>query len=232
MRTLNYAKPLLVRMTVSAVVFDLDYTLAVPQRDRALLLADALAAVDAPQFSREEYLAAHGRHLTTETRAPIFADLFETADTRTDPNDAAAAYRRAIADALHPVEDAASLVDGLRDRYAVGLLTNGPIRAQRDKLETLGWTDLFDATVITGELPAGKPDERAFRAALDALDVPAEEAVYVGDQIGTDIEGANAAGMKTVQVLYDGGPGPAERADAYVDRADLAASLPDVVAAL
>jgi len=33
----------------------------------------------------------------------------------------------------------------LRGEYRVGLLTNGPVRAQRDKLETLGWEDAFDA---------------------------------------------------------------------------------------
>ena len=219
-------------MTVSAVVFDLDYTLAVPQRDRAALLADALDAVDAPQFSRQEYLAAHGSNLTAETRAPIFADLFEGVETPASPDDAAGAYRRVIADALRPVDGAVDLVEELKGRYAVGLLTNGPVVAQRDKLETLGWTDLFDATVITGELPAGKPDERAFRAALDSLDVPADEAAYVGDQVETDVEGAKSAGMLAVQVLYEGGPAPSERADVHVDRAELATALPAALAEL
>lgn len=219
-------------MTVSAVVFDLDYTLAVPQRDRAALLTDALDAADAPQFTRREYLDAHGDNLTTETRAPIFGDLFAGTDTDADPETAAESYREAIADALEPVDGAEALVEELREEYRVGLLTNGPIVAQRDKLETLGWTDLFDVTVITGDLPAGKPDERAFGAVLSALDVDAGRAVYVGDQVETDVDGAKDAGLRAVQVLYDGGPEPNDRADAHVRRAELGAALPDVLAAL
>ena len=58
-----------------AVVFDLDYTLAVPERDRATILAEAAQAAGAPPLSREAYLEAHRRNLTRETREPIFADL-------------------------------------------------------------------------------------------------------------------------------------------------------------
>ena len=219
-------------MSRSAVVFDLDYTLAVPRRDRATLLTEALDAVDAPQASREEYLDAHGRNLTGESRAPIFAELFEGRQTDADPTAAADAYRAAIGDALTPVDGAADLVTDLREDYRVGLLTNGPVRAQRDKLETLGWTELFDASVVTGELPAGKPDERAFRAALSALGVTAGDAIYVGDEVDADVRGATEAGLAAVQVVFPDGPAPDERADAHVDRSELAAQLPAVVAQL
>ncbi|HMB50235.1 MAG TPA: HAD family hydrolase [Natronoarchaeum rubrum] len=219
-------------MPPDAVVFDLDYTLAVPRRDRATLLAEALDAVDAPQASRQEYLDAHGRNLTGESRAPIFAELFEGRATDADPEAAADAYRAAIADALEPVDGAAGLVADLREDYRVGLLTNGPVRAQHDKIETLGWTDLFDATVVTGELPAGKPDERAFRAVLGALGIDADAAVYVGDEVDADVRGATEAGMTAIQILSPEGPAPDERADAHVDRAELVAQLPDVLAEL
>ncbi len=219
-------------MTVSAVVFDLDYTLAIPQRERQTLMTDAMASIDAPTPTREEYLDAHGRHLTDETRAPIFTDLFEHYDDDTDPDAAAAAYREEIAASLIPVDDAESLLADLRGSYRVGLLTNGPVVAQRDKLDTLGWEDLFDEAIVTGELPAGKPDSRAFEAILDALDVPASEAVYVGDQVRTDVHGAKDAGMLAIQVIYEGGPGPDERADAHVDRAVLATKLSDALGVL
>ncbi|QSG03885.1 HAD family hydrolase [Natranaeroarchaeum sulfidigenes] len=216
-------------MTVSAVVFDLDETLAIPRRERQTLMTDAMASIDAPAPTREEYLEAHSQHLTGETRAPIFTDIFETYDTDVDPADAATAYRGEIAAALKPVEDAESLLAELRGRYRVGLLTNGPVVAQRDKIETLGWETLFDEAIVTGELSAGKPDSRAFEAILAALDVPAAETVYVGDQVRTDIHGAKDAGLQAIQVLYDGGPGPDERADTHVDRAAMATELPDAL---
>ena len=213
-------------MGLKAVVFDLDYTLAVPERDRQTLLNEATASVGVPDIDREAYLGAHRDHLTGETRAPIFDDLLAEREADADPAELAGEYRRAIADALRPVDGAADLVRELRERYRVGLLTNGPVRAQRDKLRTLGWEDLFDAVVVTGDLEAGKPDGRAFEAALDSLAVAADEAVYVGDEVEADVRGASAAGLRVVQVVAPDGPDPDPTADAHVDRAELVARLP------
>jgi len=121
-----------------AVVFDLDYTLAVPQRDRATILEDATTATGAPSLTRDAYLAAHRRNLTTETREPIFADLLADSESDTDPAAVATAYRETIADDLEALPGVEAMLADLRGEYRVGLLTNGPVRAQRDKLETLG----------------------------------------------------------------------------------------------
>lgn len=213
-------------MALRAVVFDLDYTLAVVSRDRSTLLAEASDAVGVPAVSRETYGEAHQRAHAHETRGPIFSDLLDEGDGEA----LAEAYRNAIADNLTPIEGAESLVTTLQDRYAVGLLTNGPVVAQRDKLRTLGWEELFDAAVITGELERGKPHPEAFEAILDALEVDPEEAIYVGDGVETDVAGATGIGMAVVQVLYPGGPGPDPRADAHVDRSDLVSDLPGLIA--
>ena len=219
-------------MGISAVALDLDYTLAVPERDRQTLLDEATAAVGAPSFSREAYLDAHRRNLTGETREPIFADLLED-DSEVAPAALAGAYRRAIDDALVPVDGAEALVSRLRENYRVGLLTDGPVRAQREKLTSLGWTDIFDAVVITGSLEAGKPDERAFGAVLDALCATPEETVYVGDHPEVDIAGARAAGLRAIHVTNGiEGKNPVAGADASVERDALSAQLPSLVAAL
>ena len=216
-------------MALSAVVFDLDYTLAVTETDRQTLLDRATAAVDAPDMTREEYLEAHGRHLTSDDREPLFADLLAEHDSDVSPADLAEAYREAIAEALAPIDEAEALLADLRGEYKLGLLTNGPRVAQGSKLEELGWLDLFDAVVITGDLEAGKPDERAFRAVLDELGVPPEEAVYVGDDVDKDIHGAKEAGMYAVQVCFPGGPEPDPEADAFVERSQLRKDFPIVL---
>lgn len=217
-------------MTITAVGFDLDETLAVPSRDRATILADAAERADAPPLSREAYLEAHARNLTGETRTPIFADLLDGHDADTDPSAVANAYRRGIADALVPLADVEPFLARLREEYRVGLLTNGPRLAQRDKLDILGWTDAFDAALVTGELDAGKPDAHAFEALLDALGREASETAYVGDDVEADIAGAADAGLLPIQVLYDGGPEPSPRAAAHVQRDDLVRRLPEILA--
>ena len=213
-------------MGTTAVAFDLDYTLAVPARDRATLLSEATRAAGAPEITREEYLKAHRAEHAHETRAPIFDRLL---DGDGAPEDLAEAYRETIADALAPAEGAEELIRELRRDYRIGLLTNGPVRAQRDKLETLGWEGLFDAVVITGSLEAGKPDAIAFETLLDALDAAPDETVYVGDEVTADVRGASEAGLRVVQVRYPGGPDPDPRADAHVDRGSLREDLPAVV---
>lgn len=216
-------------MPISAVAFDLDYTLAVPERDRQTLLDEATTTVGAPQFSREEYLDAHRRNLTSETREPIFADLLGE-ESNVSPAALADAYRETIENALAPVTGAETLVETLRETYHVGLLTDGPVRAQRAKLDALGWTGLFDAVVITGALDAGKPDERAFRTVTEALESIPEETVYVGDHPEVDIVGAHAAGLYTVQVTDDGDT--VQEADAAIDRDSLSTDLPDLIETL
>ncbi|MFB6165642.1 MAG: HAD family hydrolase [Haloarculaceae archaeon] len=213
----------------AAVAFDLDETLAVTVRDRQTLLDVAADRAEAPGIDRAAYLEAHGDVAATDTREPIF-DALLTGEADVDPAELATAYRRAIEDDLEPLAGAADLVTDLRERTRVGLLTDGPVAAQRGKLRELGWEDLFDAVVITGELPAGKPDERAFRAICDALDAAPADTVYVGDRPDVDVEGAAAAGLGTVQVLYDGGPPPTPAADATIERSRLVAALPALLA--
>ncbi|WP_336002299.1 HAD family hydrolase [Halorientalis halophila] len=212
-----------------AVAFDLDYTLAVTDRDRQALLDDATERAGAPPLARGDYLDAHGTVAATETRAPIFDRLLTDG---TDPETVATAYRRAIEDALEPVAGVADLLEALREDYRVGLLTDGPQTAQRGKLDELEWAGLFDAVVITGTLPAGKPDERAFAAICSELGVEPVETAYVGDRPEVDVAGAAAAGLATVQVCYPGGPDPHPAADATVARDELVETLPDILAAL
>jgi putative hydrolase of the HAD superfamily len=78
--------------------------------------------------------------------------------------------------------------------------------------------------VVTGSLPAGKPDGRAFDAVLGDLGVAPAATVYVGDHPDADIRGAKDAGMVAVQVLgerFERAP----EADGYVDRENLADDL-------
>lgn len=219
-------------MPVSAVVFDFDNTLAVPDRPREELLADATETVGGvPGLTLEAYRVAHRSTHTDETRGPLFAQALPEGED-TDPEEIATAYREAIVDSLFAVEGVPELLEDLREQYRIGLLTNGPRLAQRSKLEVFDWVEQFDVAAVTGELPAAKPDAGAFTAVLSDLGVAPEEAVYVGDDPEMDVEGGNSAGLKTVQVLFEGGPDPVPSADAHVQRETLRTDLPRVVADL
>ena len=55
---------------------------------------------------------------------------------------------------------------------------------------------VIDSAVVGIE----KPDPRIFHLALDAIEVPAERCLYVGDSVHFDVEGARAAGIVPVHM--------------------------------
>ena len=69
----------------------------------------------------------------------------------------------------------------------------------------------FDVRVFSDEARARKPDRRMFEAALGPLRLPPGAVVHVGDDVAADVEGARAAGMRTV--WFNTGLWPGARAD-------------------
>jgi putative hydrolase of the HAD superfamily len=216
-------------VVLQAVGFDLDGTLLVADQDRESLLHAACDRAGVPRLSREAYLRAHRRQQGGADREAVFAALLADRGIDADAAALAATYDDVVGEATAPLPGAAALVTRLRERHAVGLLTDGPVGTQRRKLDRVGWTDLFDAVVVTGGLEAPKPDRRAFEALCEALDAPPARTAYVGDNPEADIAGAAAAGLHPVQVLYEGGPEPHPDAAATVERASLAEALPTLL---
>lgn len=87
-----------------------------------------------------------------------------------------------------------------------GIITNGPAEVQRAKVDLLGVEPLVDFVVISGEFGAEKPDPAIFGEALRLGDVPAADALYVGDSSEHDVAGAHAAGLTAVWVNRNGEP--------------------------
>jgi putative hydrolase of the HAD superfamily len=58
----------------------------------------------------------------------------------------------------------------------------------------------FEAIIISGAVNKRKPHQDIFKRALDMLNIKADEAVFVGDTIDADIEGAKATGMKAIYI--------------------------------
>lgn len=80
----------------------------------------------------------------------------------------------------------------------VALLTNGDEGHQRLKLEKLGLADEIDVLIASSMLPAGKPDPRAFRCAVERINVDAHQALMIGDSMEKDVRGALSAGLDAV----------------------------------
>jgi putative hydrolase of the HAD superfamily len=103
------------------------------------------------------------------------------------------------------------------DGWRVAILTNGLPATQRAKVEALGLEGRVDAVLYAEEhAPGGKPSRAAFDAALAAVGVAGNRAVFVGDDMVRDIQGARAAGLFTVRVIGKSARRAADDADAVV----------------
>ncbi|MDX6450392.1 MAG: putative hydrolase of the superfamily [Gaiellaceae bacterium] len=101
---------------------------------------------------------------------------------------------------------AQALLDSLRSRgIKTGLVANSwpdPARLLRADVETFGLTGQFDVIVFSEEVGFRKPQPEIFLHALSLLDVSPENAMFVGDRLETDVQGAARVGMATVQALW------------------------------
>lgn len=57
-----------------------------------------------------------------------------------------------------------------------------------------------DVITDSGIVGVGKPDRRVFEATVDALDLPPERILHVGDSVHYDVEGAAACGFESVHM--------------------------------
>ncbi|XP_014206468.1 N-acylneuraminate-9-phosphatase [Copidosoma floridanum] len=88
-----------------------------------------------------------------------------------------------------------AMLRGLRKKYLLGLITNGPSNAQREKIHELGLGQYFDVMLVSGDLPWEKPQPRIFHEACRYLAVRPDNCIMVGDKLETDIIGGIAAGF-------------------------------------
>ena len=75
----------------------------------------------------------------------------------------------------------------------VCLVTNATTRLERD-LDALGLRAELDVVINSSRVGARKPDRRIFAAALDAVGVPAEAALFVDDTPAL-VDAAQALGL-------------------------------------
>ena len=201
-----------------AVLLDLDGTLCEYTRGSEQLLPAAFDTVGVePIFSPEAYVErvdsyADRADSMLERRRLCFADLAEE-------NGYDRQVGREVADAYAAERDhsnvqfldgAAEAIDRLAERVPLAMVTNGGPDMQDPKLDSLGIERYLDSVVYAGyDLPA-KPDPEPFERALDAVGVPSDRAVYVGNNYETDVLGAAAADLPSVLVGDPPTDGPVE----------------------
>ncbi|MCX8103171.1 MAG: HAD family hydrolase [Candidatus Bipolaricaulota bacterium] len=110
------------------------------------------------------------------------------------------AYYQTWVSHLKLFPEARAVLEALRGRFRLGMISNGPSDVQRYKIKLFDLEREFDPIVISGEIGVAKPDPAIFRRAVELARVLPSEALYVGDSPIYDITGAKSIGMKMIWV--------------------------------
>ena len=87
------------------------------------------------------------------------------------------------------------LLEYLKPKYHLHLITNGFEEVQHTKLSGSGMEPYFETLTVSEEVGVKKPNPEIFRYALKKAGATAEESLMIGDEMAVDIDGARAAGM-------------------------------------
>ncbi len=109
-----------------------------------------------------------------------------------------AAFLNAMAEICAPLPGAISLLNALKGKVKLGIITNGFTALQQIRLERTGLRDFFDLLVISEQVGIAKPDRRIFDYAFGQMcNPPRDRVMMVGDTAESDILGGMNAGLAT-----------------------------------
>ncbi|WP_162890186.1 HAD family hydrolase [Streptomyces olivoreticuli] len=138
-------------------------------------------------------------------RRPEFFEAVKTTfELRPSAADLHARYLDRMPELAEPDPDVQAMLVELRKAgWRLGVVTNGTVRHQMQKILRTGLYDLVDTVVISGEVGVHKPDARIFRHAMARIGAePGPKSAMVGDSLRDDITGAQNAGLTTVWVSH------------------------------
>lgn len=90
----------------------------------------------------------------------------------------------------------------------LGIITDGRVKGQKNKIAALGLDELVDDIIITDELGGEqfrKPNDIAFRIMQCRWRLPFEELVYVGDNMSKDFQAQRQLGMRSIYFRNEDG---------------------------
>lgn len=157
------------------------------------------------------YLAHHlegsDRERLDDLRDRCAATMMEALDL---PGLDHATARRAMLGALEftPYPDAPVGVADLRQRGHKLVVVSNWDCSLPEWLDRAGIGELVDGVVSSAVIGEAKPAPAVFEAGLELAGCPAAEALFAGDSVANDVEGARAAGLRAVLVQRLGEPPP------------------------
>ncbi len=186
---------------IKAVLFDLDGTLL--DRDASVKkfidgqyerLADSVGHI-----SKADYIS---RFIELDARGYVWKDTVyqqmvnEFNITKIHWEDLLKDYIEEFKYSCVPFQNLIKMLDELKGRsLKLGVITNGRGKFQMDNIKALGIDKYFDTILVSEWEGLKKPDRRIFEKALQELNLPASQAMFIGDHPENDVKASIKMGM-------------------------------------
>ncbi|KAI5056585.1 hypothetical protein GOP47_0028403 [Adiantum capillus-veneris] len=197
--------PVVQRMMVEAVFFDLDDTLVLTHAaDKSALQAvTCLLATRLPHVDQQAVVDSfvlrfvsepwdpHHQIDVTEWRSQLWNRglLWQNVDDMDLARDLQSCFDSERLLAFQWADGVEALVMKLQSHdVKVGIITNGHAKVQRAKLKACKAEDLFSVILVGGEEPNEKPHKEIFIKACKMAGCEPEKAIMIGDNLKTDIQ--------------------------------------------
>lgn len=189
----------------TAIFFDLDGTLLTYESSFDAIFETACERAGIPydpdvQAYYTERFFAHFENFRPNPFVTAARETVREFDLDADGTDLGEARIDAEIESTRVPEGVRAALADLRERHALGILTNGVESVQRRKLAAHDLDRFFETVVVSETVGVMKPDPAIFEHATDAI--PATEYVYVGDSVEHDLP-AGERGFRTVLVGAD-----------------------------
>lgn len=109
-----------------------------------------------------------------------------------------AAFQESMYHICTPFDGADSLLNCLKGRSKLGIITNGFVQMQKIRLSNAGLLQHFDILVTSEEVGVAKPNPGIFEHTFAKIGLPCrDEILMVGDNLDADILGGIGVGIDT-----------------------------------
>ena len=125
-----------------------------------------------------------------EQRSRRIIDLFKTYNVDLDktPLEVYDIYLKFFEDNWCLFDDVYDVVSKLHSLgYKLGVISNGDLSQQSDKLRRTGIYDFFDIVTTSSEYAYSKPDIRLYESIVDRFNIDKNNMVMIGDQAEKDV---------------------------------------------
>ncbi|MGJ8743608.1 YjjG family noncanonical pyrimidine nucleotidase [Polaribacter sp.] len=112
-------------------------------------------------------------------------------------------YIEFLPDFNHLFEGTFDILDYLKGKYKLHIITNGFEEVQSKKMVNSKIYHYFDAIITSDSVGVKKPNSKVFEYALEKAKAKKEHSIMIGDNIEADVQGALNIGMKAIHCNFE-----------------------------